>query len=97
MKKTWSRKSRGTVPLIWQKIKNKKGQKKPTSTEGLVSEEWGGSGSGSQFHKIEPLTFKTNLCSHLPNEIGLFQWKASGDTLKMQAPPATLIYAYPYI
>jgi hypothetical protein len=22
------------------------------------------------------------ICSHLPEEIGLFQWKVSGDTLK---------------
>jgi hypothetical protein len=38
----------------------------------------------------------TNLCSHLPEEICSFQWKASGDTLKIQKPPATLIYAYIY-
>jgi hypothetical protein len=34
------------------------------------------------------------LCSHLPEKIYLFQRKASGDTLKIQKPPATLIYAY---
>jgi hypothetical protein len=27
----------------------------------------------------------------LPEEIGFFQWKAFGDTSKIQKPPATLI------
>jgi hypothetical protein len=30
---------------------------------------------------------------HLPEEICSFQWKATGDTLKIQKPAATLIYA----
>jgi hypothetical protein len=36
---------------------------------------------------------------HLPEEIGLFPLKASGDTLKIQKPPTTLIYAcnHPYM
>jgi hypothetical protein len=29
------------------------------------------------------------LCSHSPEEICSFQWKASGETLKIQKPPAT--------
>ncbi len=41
--------------------------------------------------KIKPLTLYANLYSHLPEEIGLFEWKASGDTLKIQKPPAKLI------
>jgi len=53
-------------------------------------------------NSIQPLNSRllaqklTNFCSHLPEEIGSFQWKASGDTLKIQKPPATLIYAYIY-
>jgi hypothetical protein len=55
--------------------------------------------TSSQFHQIASLTLLANLCLLLPEEIGLFQRKASGDTLKIQKPPATLIYAYiyPYI
>ncbi len=46
------------------------------------------------------LTLYANLCSHLPEEIGLFQGKESPwRHFKIQKPPATLIYAYicPYI
>jgi len=41
--------------------------------------------------KIKPITLIANLYSHLPEEIGLFQWKASGDTLKIQKTPTMLI------
>ncbi len=30
------------------------------------------------------------MCSHLPEEISLFQWKASGDSLKIQNHPRRL-------
>jgi hypothetical protein len=46
----------------------------------------------SQFHKIVSITLKANLCSHLPEKIGFIQWKASGDLLKIQKPPAKLNY-----
>jgi hypothetical protein len=66
----------------------------------LFQQHWqhlrGNSELNSAFEKVDRLP---ELCSHLPQDIGLFQWKASGDTLKIQKPPATIIEAisYPYI
>jgi hypothetical protein len=45
---------------------------------------------------INGIAVAVHLCSHLPEEISLFQWKVSRDILKIQKPPATLIYAYIY-
>ncbi len=45
------------------------------------------------------INFISQLMLQLPEEIGLFQGKASGDTLKIPKLPAALIFAYihPYI
>jgi hypothetical protein len=45
---------------------------------------------------INGIAVAVHLCSHLPEEISLFQWKVSRDILKNQKPPETLIYAYIY-
>jgi hypothetical protein len=41
--------------------------------------------------KIKPLKLKANLCSYLPEEIGLFEKKMSGAHIKVKKTATMLI------